>query len=343
MGTAHGLASGLTSGQRRLQVGRTPTVLVRDDLKCAYPIVEGVPVLLAPERLVPAAGGPLFVDLDAPKYAEAYEEMDFYTAEADQAAAALDDWPVFQRLVGIRDLPPDERRKFPAPASRWLDSMYEPTAQWDAYRHLAPVDGQRVLQIGGKGHHAVTLLLAGASEAWLVSPMVSELLHAQEMARRLGLESRMHCVAGVAEELPLPDGFLDAIYTISAHHMVADLAFPECARVLRPGGRFAAVEPWRAPLYRLGTTLLGKRQVGVNCRPMTMRRVAPFLDAFPGGRVVHHGALLRYPMLALMKFGVEPSLVTTWRVARVDDAVSSLIPGLRRMGSCAALLGAKTA
>ena len=54
--------------------------------------------------------------------------------------------------------------------------------------------------------------------------------------------------------------------------------------------------------------------------------------------VVHHGALTRYPLLALAKAGVELSLPVVDRVTRVDDAVSSLVPGVRPMGSSVAVL-----
>ena len=324
-------------GGERPAVGPTPTVLVRDDGACAYPVVDGVPVLLVPEQLRSAAAGPVAVDVTAPPYAEAYEEMDAYTAAADDSSAALEKSSLLTRLLRIQALPERRRLAFPEPGALWVDATYETAAQLDAYRHLAPVAGHRVLQLGGKGHHAVTLLLAGAAEAWVISPMVSELMHARVLARRLGVESRLRCAAGLAEELPLADGSLDAIYTVSTHHTVTSLSYPECARVLVPGGRFAAVEPWRAPLYRIGTTVLGKRDPQVHCKPMTHERVAPLATAFSASSVRHHGTLLRYPMLALWKMGVDWKVETTYKVAKVDDALASAV-GLRRAGSCAALL-----
>ena len=51
--------------------------------------------------------------------------------------------------------------------------------------------------------------------------------------------------------------------------MTTELAMPEIARVLKPGGRFSAMDPWRAPLYAIGTKILGKREVNVYCRPLT--------------------------------------------------------------------------
>ena len=41
---------------------------------------------------------------------------------------------------------------------------------------------------------------------------------------------------------------------------------------------------------------------------------------------------------ALQEAGVE---LAVWRIHRVDDALCSLVPGLRKWGSCAALLATK--
>lgn len=320
-------------------VGRTPVVLVREDDRCAYPVLGDVPVLLRPERLMPPRAAPFAVDLVSAPYAEAYEEMDFYSSEAERAESALERDSGLQRLLRLAALTDGERRRFPAPAELWLDATYETTAQWQAFRHLAPLEGRRVLQLGGKGGHAVTLLLAGASEAWVVSPMVAELEFATALAHRLGVGERLRVAAGVAEELPLADGCIDAVYTISLHHMVTALALPECRRVLRTGGAFAAVEPWRAPLYRIGTRVLGKREPEVHCRPLERARLEPLFECFPTARLSLHGTLLRYPALALSKAGVRLGTAAMWRVARLDDALSSVVPGLRRWGSCAAVLG----
>jgi uncharacterized protein YbaR (Trm112 family) len=323
-------------------LGRTPTVLLREDGRAAYPVISGIPVLLAPEQLAPPDAAHPALDLRAPQYAEAYEEMDFYNAVAQHQAGALAsaDLP---RLSRITELSEAELRRFPEPAALWLDATYETTAQWDAYRHLAPVAGTRILQLGGKGEQAVEFLLAGAAEAWVVSPMVGELLHAAALARRFGVEDRLRCAAGVAEELPLRTAVLDRIWGKSMHHTVEELSYPQCARALRAGGRMAAVEPWRALLYSVGTHALGKREREVHCRPLTDERVQPFLEAFPSARVVHHGPILRYPLLALEKFGVKLSLRASWRVARVDDRLGSLLPGFRNAGSCATLLAEASA
>lgn len=51
---------------------------------------------------------------------------------------------------------------------------------------------------------------------------------------------------GTAEELPLPDGSADGVFAAQAFHWFRkDVALPEIARVLRPGGVFAVV--WNGP------------------------------------------------------------------------------------------------
>lgn len=63
-------------------------------------------------------------------------------------------------------------------------------------------------------------------------------------------------LAGYAEQIPLPDASVDAVVAGQAYHWFdREAAHPEIARVLRPGGRFAAIwnrrdesVPWVAEL-----------------------------------------------------------------------------------------------
>jgi SAM-dependent methyltransferase len=323
--------------------------MLREDRKCAYPVVDGVPILLAPEVMVPSSR-PRAFDLSDPRYAEAYAEMDFYNqASADRAedVAASD---VVQLLAPAREATEIDRHSFPEPWEKWLDAKYDLASQWDAYQHLGRIEGKRVLQLGGSGIHALKFLYAGAREAWLLSPMLEELRFARLAANHCELGDRFYCAAGIAEEMPFTSGTFDAVFSGGCvHHMVTELAFPECARVLRNGGKFAAVEPWRAPLYRAGvrifgqrdTPLVGKRDVGVYCRPMTPERTETLGTAFPRAEVRQHGALTRYPLLALNKLGWSPAPATVRNADRMDDAICARIPAIRRMGSSVALLGTR--
>src|SRR4051812_34898399 len=67
--------------------------------------------------------------------------------------------------------------------------------------------------------------------------------------------------------------------------------FEPVGRVLETGGRFAVTEPWRAALYGIGTSILGKREVQVGCRPLTATRLRSLPTVFRRSQIRHHGAL----------------------------------------------------
>ncbi|MGH2559516.1 MAG: methyltransferase domain-containing protein [Thermomicrobiales bacterium] len=330
-------------------VGPTPRVLVRDDRARAYPILDGIPVLLGPEALVPVDQARV-VDLTDPRYDEAYRELEHYNAVAIDEARDVASSHAARYLAPILRLSERDRGAFPEPRSVWLSALHDAAAEWDAFAHFAPLAGKHVMQLGGTGLHAVKFLLAGAAEAWLISPMVGELVLTRALAEYAGVGNRLHCAAGVGEAIPVADETFDAVYTGGClHHMRTEIALPEIARVLAPGGKFAALDPWRAPLYTLGTKLLGKREekligkreVGVYCRPMTPARVTPLAQHFDDARVILHGTLTRYPLIALWKFGITVPVPIAWYLNAVDDRLCSLIPGLRAKGSSLALLGTK--
>ena len=236
------------------------------------------------------------------------------------------------RLMRARDL-----GHFPYPKELWIAAIFECLSERDAYDFIAPLAGKRVLQIGGNGFSLILFMLAGAREGWLLTPVEGEARSARELARLAGVH--IETKVGVAEQIPFEDESFDAIHSSGcAHHFQTEIAFPEIARVLRKGGRFSAVDPWRAPLYSLGIRVFGKREP-VNCRPLTRERVAP-LKAFSSYDVIQHGALTRYPFLALQKLGLQAPLSLVWHATRIDDAVCSLL-GLRRFGSSAAILATK--
>jgi SAM-dependent methyltransferase len=199
----------------------------------------------------------------------------------------------------------------------------------------------RALQLGGKGIHVVKFLLAGASKAWLLTPMVDEAKFAQALAEVCGVGKQLTCLVGIAEELPFPDCAFERVYSGSCmHHMVTEIATAEVARILTSGGRFAAVDPWRAPFYGIGTKVLGKREPDVHCRPLTSQRVAPVRQNFSRSQVIHHGTLTRYLLLALEKFGIESSLAVVSVITRIDDTLCTLLR-LRHYGSSVAVLASK--
>jgi len=320
--------------------GVTPQLLLREDDACAYPVVDGVPILMVPEMLGKAGTARSF-DLKDARYDEAYSEMAFYNQVAMDEAVRIKETESFQELLPIINASEEERADFPKPRSIWLDSIYDCTAQWEAYEHLVPLAKKRIMQLGGRGYHAVKFLLGGAEEAWVVTPMLGEIRFAQALAEAAGVADRLRCVVAVAEELPLASDTFDAIYSGGCvHHMVTDLALPETARVLKPGGSFSAADPWRTPFHHIGTKVFGKREA-VHCRPLTHERIASFSKSFGEHVIVQHGTLTRHLLLALNKLGVSSSMSAAWWLTALDDRVSSLLPGFRGMGSSVVLLGRK--
>jgi uncharacterized protein YbaR (Trm112 family) len=321
--------------------GITATLMVRSDNACAYPIVDGIPILLAPEQITPS-DRPRFFDLTNPKYAEAYEEMTHYNQVAKAEAAEIRNSESYHVVEPVLRLAANARGNFPEPKENWVDCVPDCKAQYEAYSYLSPVAGKRVFQLGGKGIHAVKSLLAGAAEAWVLTPMLGEIYCSIALAEEAGVRDRLRCVVGVAEEIPLVDNMFDAIYSGGCvHHMTTEVALPEIARVLKPGGKFACTDPWRAPLYAIGTKILGKREVNVYCRPLTPARVAPLFSSFRTAKKTQYGTLTRYPAIALSKFGINVPFAAMWQLYRVDDTLCSFIPGMRGFGSSVALFATK--
>ena len=321
--------------------GTVTHVLRRKDHLVAYAIVDGIPILIAPEQIGPHNQHRSF-NLKDSRYAEAYEEMEYYNQVSDNLMQEITISDSYAHVARVQQASPAERASFPAPPQVWLDAVFDSASQWDAYRHIAPLGGMRVMQLGGQGIHAVKFLVGGADQAWVITPMLAEARFAASLAAAFGVESRLRCVVAIAEELPLQDSTFNVIYSGGCvHHMVTSLALPEAARVLKDGGRFAAIEPWRAPFYSLGIRVFGKREDNPFCRPLDQQRVAPLKTAFGWSSMVQHGTLARYFLIAMNKLGVKLSLMTVWRLIRIDDSLSGLIPGLRRLGSSIVLLGTK--
>ena len=329
------------AGKSSRPIGRTEFVLLSDDRTRAYPIVDGIPIVLGPEALTTATDAPM-VDLCARQYAEAYLEMEFYSAEATRHVESESDAECTPEFISLSKVPQSAVATFPNPPSVWIDAVYDCLSQHDAYAHLLPIVGKRVLHLGGKGGSTVRLLVAGAAEAWLVTPVLEEARYAMDLATALGVASQLNCVVGIAEELPLAAESIDAIYVGgSFHHMQPDMVGVSVRRILAPGGRFAAVEPWRSPFYSIGTGVLGKREKNAFCRPLTSLSIDGFRRTFPDVRVVHHGALSRYALLAASKFHIDSTLRRSWKVQSADDRIASLWSPLRDRGSSVVVLASK--
>ncbi len=294
-------------------IGVTDIVLSTRD-GGAYPIVEGIPVLMRPERLGPPGTMPESHDVMAEPYAEAYAEHDLYTELAGTVLGRRSAAEI-RRMIDVA-----EPSRFFEPAHAWMSGGSTAGAYSRAMHHLAPAEGCVVLQIGGIGTHALKLLHAGASHAVVVSPVIGELIAGRVIAERHGFADRATFVAGLAEELPIENGVVHRVYSGSSlHHTDTARSFSEIERVLDPNGRMASVDVWRASLHRIGTSLFGKAHGNTHCRPFDDERIAPARVHLDSLEVSFHGAALRYPLAIGERLGVRPSAAWSVRLAAAED------------------------
>lgn len=244
-----------------------------------------------------------------------------------------------QLLAYLRTLLP-YRGAWGRPMDAWLDNLYDSVPQRDLHEHLAPViPGGVVVQMGGTGKEALKALIGGARVACHVTPVRQEAELTRRLAIELGLADSLCVTVGFGERLPLADGSVDAyISERCLHHTDVTSALREARRVLRPGGRFAAADPWHAPLHDFARATFDRQQPGLSCVPLSASRLAALPGVFPQSEVRLHGALVRYPVIALLRLGIPLRRGLITRLTEWDDRLSAHFDVLRRNGSGAAVL-----
>lgn len=79
-----------------------------------------------------------------------------------------------------------------------------------------------------------------------LSPVQARLAGAS--ARQLGLQGQLHFAEGDFSAVPLPNGSLDAVYSVEAvcHAVAPETYFKEAGRLLRTGGKLILVDDYRS-------------------------------------------------------------------------------------------------
>jgi SAM-dependent methyltransferase len=144
--------------------------------------------------------------------------------------------------------------------------------------------GRRVLDLGAGTGKLTAGLLAPGAEVIAVEPdsaMLTELRRALPAVRAL---------QGSAEAIPLPDASVDAVLAGNAMHWFdMDVAGPEIARVLAPGGILAGLwntvddrVDWVAGLARVsGSAVIGPRDTPTSWRAETADMYLPMTGEYP--------------------------------------------------------------
>ncbi len=298
--------------------------------------VEGIPVDDGRTRRLSADGNVV----SSPRISTLItaEERAFYESVAN-------DELTYQTIVdSLRAFTPMKVGPLGHPMEAWVDAPYDSVAQVTAYQYLIPTLMGTPLQLGGHGTHAIKFLIAGAHQALLLTPIPAEARIARRVAKEFGVNDRFEVMVGVGEAIPLKESSVSAIYSGGClHHTSTQHSIREIHRVLEPGGRFAAAELWRAPLYSVGITLFGKREPDVHCQPLDPERIHPILQYFPDAELCRHGALFRYPLLAASKLGIRVSTRHLFRIAQMEERLTMRHPRIRHLGGSLSLCMTKQA
>ncbi|MEV0644797.1 class I SAM-dependent methyltransferase [Phytomonospora sp. NPDC050363] len=138
------------------------------------------------------------------------------------------------------------------------DSLHELAAGY-----LSP--GARILDAGCRdAYHLIRLLEAHDATGVAADPVARHVAMAREAVAGSGLGERIEVFAGVAEELPHPDGHFDLIWARDVLEQVADLpGFTRAlARLLRPGGCVIAYTNVVTGLLEAGEDAMLRRHLG---------------------------------------------------------------------------------
>jgi SAM-dependent methyltransferase len=194
---------------------------------------------------------------------------------------------------------------------------------------LGPIQGKRIL-LCSVSSEAIVFARAGA-EVYGFDISERQIQAVEVLARRLGVQDRIKLDVMPFEHLSYPDDFFDLAFGIAIlHHIDLETGGRELARVLKPGGRAAFIEPLGMnPALQFARLYLPypRKNRTPDERPLTFRDIEVFGRAFA---VARHTEMSLFGML-------RRGIVTNKRVVewldRTDGALLRIFPALRRLCS----------
>lgn len=251
---------------------------------------------------------------------------------------AWDNWALQQdahSFVPIAGLYPGMRisrevqATFPHPPELWVGT--DASRLWQ-FEHLAPAQDKVILQIGGRGTFLLRFILAGARYGVCADPSIESLRLGERIAALYGVSSKIQFLRGVAERLPFPGEFFDAIYGSSTlHHTLLEESAQELRRVLKRGGRASFHDPLEGSvLTRFARKYLpfpGKGEEGVDY-PLTYPAAEAFIEVFGKGEY-QESELFGVPLKILVRIHKKFRSVER-ALRRLDDHLVKNVPPLRR-------------
>lgn len=221
---------------------------------------------------------------------------------------------------------------------------YAARQPWRSYLfdYLGDLKGKQVLDICcGYSMTPVIMALAGATvHAVDVAPITIDAVN--RFASHKGVKDRVFTYVKPVEELPFADNTFDLIFGGAAlHHLQLDLAGPELARVLKPGGRAAFQEPlahnrlleWARDYLPYRNRHAAK---GTD-RPMTVEEIGEFGRNFT--TCTWQGFDLATMLCKLL--AIPQTSVVGRRLGHIDRGIFTLIPYAQRFARFAVICVSK--
>jgi SAM-dependent methyltransferase len=216
----------------------------------------------------------------------------------------------------------------------WTEKPYEEWRQALITRRgpaawLGPIQGKRIL-LCGVGPEAVVFARGGA-DVYGFDISTSQIQAVDKLARRVGVRDRMQLDVMPFEHLTYADHFFDLAFGIAIlHHVDLEVGSRELARVLKPKGRAAFIEPLAMnPMLQFARKHLpypGKNRTADE-EPLRFRDIDVFGRAFA---VAYHTEVSLLGMLR--RRVVKSERVINW-LDRADARLLQAAPVLGRLCS----------